>query len=270
MFVPGSSEKKLRKALSEPVDAVIADLEDAVAPDERAEARALVAAVFAGSSPGPARLVRVNREGAGLLEEDLHAIDGLELDGIVVPKAEPGLRLPRLACPVLAIVETAAGVAGARVTGAMPGVEALMLGSIDLALELRLRARPDESELAYFRSSLVLDSAVAGVMPPIDGVFVDVRDAEGLRASAELARSFGMGGKACVHPAQVAVVNDVFAVSVAELEQARRLIEVYDDAVRAGSGVVALDGRMIDLPVVEQARRLLDDEASATEEEGRP
>jgi citrate lyase subunit beta/citryl-CoA lyase len=258
LFVPGSSERMLRRALAEPVDAVIADLEDGVAPPEKDEARRVVAAILGEPrSGGAARLVRVNRDGAGLLADDLRAIAGLELDGVVVPKAEPGLRLDLPEMPVVAIVETPAGVAGVQEVCALPRVERLMLGVVDLGLSLRLRPLPDEAELAFFRSTLVLHSALAGLAPPIDGVFVDVPDLEGLRASAERGRAFGMGAKACVHPAQVAVVNEVFATDSAEVDEARRVVEAYDAAASAGSGAVALDGRMIDKPVVEQARRLL-------------
>lgn len=266
LFAPGNSERKLRRALEEPADAVIADLEDAVSLAEKAEARAIVADVFGGSSPGPARFVRVNGRTSGLLEEDLSALAGLQLDGIVLPKAEPDPSRPSLELPVVAIIETAAGMAGAARVAATPGVQALMLGSVDLALELRIRPRPDGAELAYFRSALVLDSAAAGVAAPIDGVHVDVGDLVGLEEQAQLARSFGMGGKACIHPSQVAVVNEVFAPSSRELEHARRVVEAYAEAVKAGSGVIALDGRMIDYPVFEQARRLLADEELTSQE----
>lgn len=266
LFAPGNSEQKLRRALEEPADIVIADLEDAVSPAEKAEARAIVAAVFARPAPGPARFVRVNSSASGLLEEDLAALAGLKLDGMVLPKAEPGpSRLP-LELPVIAIIETAVGMAGAGGVAATPGVQALMLGSVDLALELRLRPRPDGTELAYFRSALVLASAVAGLAAPIDGVYVDVSDPDGLEEQAQLARSFGMGGKACIHPSQVAVVNDIFAPSSREVEHARRVVEAYAEAVKAGSGVIALDGRMIDYPVFEHARRLLASEGLPSQE----
>jgi citrate lyase subunit beta/citryl-CoA lyase len=269
LFVPGNSERKLRRALGEPADAIVADLEDAVPAAEKEEARAIVAAVFAGTAPGgPARFVRVNGAGSGLLEADLSALAGVALDGIVVPKAEPEDGLPPLPHAVVPIVETAAGAAGARGLARSPGVLALMLGAIDLALELRLRPRRDGAELAFFRSTLVLESALAGIAAPLDGVHVDVRDLEGLEEQARLARSFGMGGKACIHPAQVAVVNAVFAPGSEELEHARRVVAAYSAAVASGSGALALDGRMIDRPVYEQARRLLADEGLSGPEGG--
>lgn len=257
LFAPGDSERKLRRALEQPADAVIADFEDAVSPGQKAEARSVTASVFATRSEGPARLVRVNGVGTGLLEDDLASLAGLDLDGIVVPKAEPGFAVPGAPFPVVALIETAAGMKGAGAVAGTPGVRALMLGSIDLGLALGLVPRADGAELMAFRSSLVLESAVAGLLSPLDGVHVDIADLEGLDAQARLARSLGMGGKACIHPSQVPVVNAAFAPSERELEQARMVVDAYARAVRDGSGVIALDGKMIDLPVVEQARRLL-------------
>jgi citrate lyase subunit beta/citryl-CoA lyase len=260
LFAPGNDERKLRRALEEPADAVIADLEDAVPAAEKAAARAIVAGVLASAPRGAARFVRVNGVASGLLEDDLEALASLELDGLVLPKAEPGRPAPELPSPVVAIVETARGMAGAGELASGTAVAALMLGAVDLGVELRLRPRPDGAELAYFRSTLVLASAVAGIGAPIDGVHLDVRDLEGLEQESLRARSFGMGGKACIHPAQVPVVNAAFTPTAAEVERAHRVIEAYEQARARGAGAVALDGRMIDLPVVEQARQLLADE----------
>jgi citrate lyase subunit beta / citryl-CoA lyase len=257
LFAPGNSERKLRGALAGEADAVIADLEDSVPLAEKAHARAIVAGLLSGPRLGPARFVRVNGAASGLLDDDLAALEGLDLDGIVLPKATPDLTGFPLPQPVVAIVETASGMARAGDLAAAPGVRALLLGAVDLALELRLRPRADGAELAFYRSTLVLASAVASIAAPIDVVHLDVRDAAGLEEQALLARDLGMGGKACIHPAQVAVVNAAFAPAASELEAAHRIVEAYDAAVGAGSGAVALEGRMIDRPVYEQARRLL-------------
>jgi citrate lyase subunit beta / citryl-CoA lyase len=259
LFAPGNSERKLRRALDEPADAVVADLEDSVPAAEKAEARAIVADVLASAPTGCARFVRVNGADTGLLEEDIASLDGLGVDGIVLPKAEPDALRRVGSMPVIAIVETARGMTRARAI-ASGDVVALMLGAVDLGLELRLLPRRDGAELAFFRSALVLESAAACLGPPVDGVYVDTRDLEGLEEESLRARTFGMGGKACIHPSQVPIVNRVFSPSAEELEHAHRVVEAYERARAAGSGAVALEGRMIDLPVVEQARRMLADE----------
>lgn len=261
LFAPGNSERKLRRALEGEADAVIADLEDSVPPAQKGEARAIVTEMLASTPARCLRFVRVNGARSGLLEADLAALAGMPLDGIVLPKADPSLAGRNIGRPVIAIVETAAGMAGVDEVAAAPGVHALLLGSVDLALELRLRARPDGAELSFYRSRLVLSSAVAGIAAPLDGVHVDLRDAVGLAEQCNLARTFGMGGKACIHPAQVEIVNRVFSPTEAEREDAARIVEAYDDALADGSGAISLDGRMIDLPVVEHARRMLSNDA---------
>jgi citrate lyase subunit beta/citryl-CoA lyase len=260
LFAPGSDERKLRKALDSGADAVVADLEDAVTAAEKPGARDVVAETLA--APGAAlRLVRVNGAGTPWHKDDLAAIAPLGLDGVVLPKATPeGVAgLSGLGLPVAAIVETADGLRRAYELASTPPVAVLLLGSIDLGLELRLEPRPDGQELLFARSSLVVDSAAAGLRGPIDQVWVDVRDADGLDEDSRFARSLGFRGKACIHPDQVDVVNEAFAPSPDELLRARDVIETYERAAAEGQGAVALDGEMIDLPVVERARQLLAD-----------
>jgi citrate lyase subunit beta/citryl-CoA lyase len=138
---------------------------------------------------------------------------------------------------------------------------ALMLGAVDLGLALGLEPRPDGLELLFARSSLVVDSAAAGVRAPIDRVWTDVRDTDGLEQDCATARSLGLRAKACIHPAQVAVANAAFTPSAGELDRARAVVETYERAAAGGAGAVALDGELIDLPVVERARQLLTDAA---------
>ena len=136
-------------------------------------------------------------------------------------------------------------------------VESLMLGAIDLALALGLEPRPDALELLQARSTIVLASAVARRRGPIDRVWVDVRDESGLEADCRAGRSLGFRGKACIHPAQVAIVNEVFSPSPDEVARARDVVDAYERGAAEGRGAVALDGEMIDLPVVERARHVL-------------
>jgi len=183
----------------------------------------------------------------------------LELDAIVLPKATPdaAAALGPIGPPVIAIVETAQGLRLAYETATLPRVAVLMLGAADLGVELRLEPRPDGLEILYARSKVVADSAAAGIRPPIDVVHLDVRDLEGLEASASFARSVGFGGKACIHPDQVPVVNRVFAPEADDVEWALRVVEAFERGEREGRGAVALEGTMVDLPVVERARQVL-------------
>ncbi len=215
--------------------------------------------VLAGSAPGPALIVRVNGVGTEWFEDDVAALAGLPLAALVVPKATPQsvAALGAEGPPVIALVETAQGLRLAYETAAAPRVEALALGAVDLGLELGLEPRADGQEVLFARSKLVLDSAAAGIRGPFDLVHVDVRDAAGLEAECRLARSLGLRGKSCIHPSQLEIVNTVFAPSDGELERARQIVDAYEQGTAQGRGAVALDGEMIDLPVVERARRLL-------------
>jgi citrate lyase beta subunit len=259
LFVPGNDPHKLEKALSAGADAVVADLEDAVPAAEKETARRLSAERLAEARTASLRGVRVNAAGTPFWEEDLHAVAGLPLDVLVVPKAAPDAlaELPREGPPVVAVVESARGLKRAHETASVPRVAALALGAVDLGLELGLERRPDGQEVLFVRSQLVLDSAAAGIRAPFDLVHLDTRDEAGLERECRLARSLGFRGKLCIHPDQVEVVNRVFFPSEGELERARRVVDVYEQGVAEGRGAVSLEGEMVDLPVVERARQVL-------------
>lgn len=255
LFVPGSDERKLAKALGSDADAVVVDLEDGVAPGEKDAARALASRVLAENATACARMVRVNAGSAA----DLEAVLPLRLDALVLPKAEPETLalLPVDGPPVIAIVETARGLRVLFELASDPRVGALFLGAIDLGAELGLEPRADGLELLHARSCLVLDSAAAGIRAPFDGVHADLHDLEGLEREVALARSLGFRGKGCIHPVQVAVVNRGFAPPQEEVEWARRVLAAYEEGLSAGRGVVSLEGEMVDLPVVKRARSVL-------------
>ena len=259
LFAPGNDERKLEKALAAGADAVVADLEDAVPAGEKEAARTVAGRVLRGAATASLVAVRVNAAGTEHWEADLQAVADLELDALVLPKAIPDAvgALGPDGPPVIAIVETALGVRHAYETARLPRVAALVLGAVDLGLELGLEPRADGQEVLYARSRLVLESAAAGLRSPFDLVHVDTRDDDGLEAEARLARSLGFRGKACIHPAQVAIVNRVFSPTAEERERARRVVEAYERGLADGRGAVALDGEMIDFPVVERARRIL-------------
>ena len=252
LFAPGSDERKLRSALASGADAVVADLEDAVAPAQKGAARELVAVL---RPP----VVRVNGADTEWFADDLALVRELQPDAIVLPKATPDAvaTLGPDGPPVVAIVETAAGVRSSYDTAASARVAALLLGAVDLGAELGLEPRPDGLELLFARSQVVIDSTAAGIRPPFDIVHLEVSDARGLEEECRLARSLGFRGKACIHPSQLDVVHRVFAPSDDEIEWARRVVDAYEREAGEGRGVFALNGAMVDLPVVERARRIL-------------
>lgn len=261
LFTPGSDERKIVKALASDADAVIADLEDAVVPGEKAGARDTLRRVYSEPSARLARFVRVNGVDSPFFEADVALLAELHLDGVVLPKATPeaAAALAPAGLPILAIAETAVGVRLAYEIASSPGVFALTLGSVDLGTELGLEARADGQEIQYARSKLVIDSGAAGIRPPFDAVHVELRDDEGLAAQARLARSLGLYGKACIHPGQVAIVNDVFTPGADELEWARKIIAAAEAGAGEGRGAVALEGELVDAPVVARARRIIGD-----------
>jgi len=166
---------------------------------------------------------------------------------------------------VIAIVETAQGLRLAYETASQPRVAALLLGAADLGAELGWEPRPDGLEVLHARSRVVADSAAAGVRAPFDIVHLDIRDDAGLEAAARFARSLGFRGKACIHPAQVDIVNRVFLPEPDSVDWARRVLAAAQEGERAGRGAVALDGEMIDAPIVERARRILSDAKGETD-----
>ena len=203
--------------------------------------------------------MRVNGADTRWFADDLALVADLPAAAIVLPKATPEAvaALGAEGPPVVAIVETAAGLRTAYETASCARVAALVLGAVDLGAELGLEPRADGLEILHARSQVVVDSAAAGIRPPFDIVHLDVHDDTGLEAECRLARSLGFRGKGCIHPAQLEVVHRVFAPTDEELEWARRVVDAYERETGEGRGVFALNGAMVDLPVVERARRIL-------------
>jgi citrate lyase beta subunit len=261
LFAPGDDSRKLGKAIAAGATLAIADLEDAVAEPAKATARDAVAAALAQRAPGGGRCaVRINALDSPFAGDDLAMASWAGADAIVVPKARASsLRALDASAlpPIIAIVETATGLQESAEIATAPGVWALLLGAVDLGVELRLMPRADGLELLFARSKLVVDSAAAQIAPPIDVVHVDIADADALRVESELARSLGFGGKACIHPRQVPIVERAFTPSADELERARRVVAAYELARARGEGVVRVDGAMVDLPVYERARDIV-------------
>lgn len=253
LFVPGNRPERFGKALASGADQVILDLEDAVAPGDKISARD---AVRASLDPDYPAVVRINSADSEWFEKDL-ALCGLPgVSAVVLPKAARTDEVARVlaagAPRVLALIESAEGMANAAALAATEGVARLMFGSIDFSVDLGIEG--DDRELDYFRSQLVLASRLAGIAPPVDGVTTAIDDAEVLRAETLRGKRFGFGGKLCIHPKQLPVVHGAYLPSNQEVHWAMR---VLDAARAAGGGAVAVDGKMVDRPVMVRAERIL-------------
>jgi citrate lyase subunit beta/citryl-CoA lyase len=259
LFAPGSDPRKLTRALESDADGVIADLEDAVAPEAKASARENVRRAFSTVANASRLLVRINAADSPQFDADLALVRELAIAAVVLPKATRSAvaKAGSAGVPILALVETANALQESAAIAASPGVMALALGGIDLSADLGLVSRPDGLELLFARSKLVVDSAAAGRRPPFDSVHTDLHNLETLEAVSLLARSLGMGGKLCIHPNQVAVVNRAFTSAPQELDEAKRMIAAYDAALASGAGALSFEGRMVDRAAVNRARRLL-------------
>ncbi|WP_255429100.1 HpcH/HpaI aldolase/citrate lyase family protein [Ramlibacter albus] len=257
LFVPADRPERYSKALASGADAVIVDLEDAVAPGAKRGARDALAGSLDEATP---LIVRVNAAGSPWFEEDLALCRHPGVAALLLPKAES----IDVVChafestfkDVLPIVESARGLEEVRAMARVPGVVRLAFGSIDLALDLGIDCAPGggEAELQPYRAQVVLASRLAGLPAPIDGVSTAIEDAAALRADAERSRRLGFGAKLCIHPRQIAVVRAAFSPDPQRIDWARRVCAAFE---AAGGAAVAVDGEMIDLPVVERARVVL-------------
>lgn len=274
LYVPADQPDKVARAADRGADACILDLEDAVAPANKAAARSAVGAFLAadpGEPAGPQWWVRVNADDAAA---DIAAVAGPRLTGVVVPKADVDLlaEVHRLlgdaerahglspgSLSVFALLETAGGVLRAEAVAAAPRVVRLGLGEADLAAELCLQPGPDRVELWPLRSRAVLAAAAAGIAPPVGPTETALRDPDRLEATSRLLLRQGFRGRTAIHPAQVPVVNRVFSPTPGEVDAARDVVDRLAAAGRNGSGVaVTADGRMIDAAVARSAREVLD------------
>jgi citrate lyase subunit beta/citryl-CoA lyase len=280
LFVPGDSPRKLAKGLESGADALIVDLEDSVAADRKEAARATTLAFLNDTGKAaqrPRLLVRVNGLDTGLIDADLDAVVAGRPDAILLPKAEGGpsvihldaklaareaiAALPDGAIRIMAIAtETAAAlfVAGTY-AGASRRLAGLTWGAEDLSADLGAETNRDGDGgfTGPFRlaRSLCVAAAAAAKVPALDTVFVDFRNAHGLRRECEEARRDGFTGKLAIHPAQVAVINEVFTPSAAEIARAQAVVAAFEST--PGVGVVGIDGVMYDRPHLERAKRLL-------------
>lgn len=251
LFVPGDRPDRFDKAMAAGADAVILDLEDAVAPSAKNAARAAVARWVAHN---PAVVLRINAAGTEWFESDLALCKSADVMGILLPKAVAGETLGRVAAlrPTIALIESARGILDLPAVAATEGVTRLAFGAIDLALELNTATCG--SVFDSFRLQMVVASCAAGLPAPIDGVTRNFREPAVVAHDVAHSRALGMTGKLCIHPGQIDPTHVALRPGSEELALARRIIAA--DAAALG-GAVSLDGLMIDKPVVQRARTLL-------------
>ena len=263
LFVPADRPDRIDKALDSGADAVIVDLEDAVAPDGKEAARQMLAGWLATSER--AVFLRINGPGTAWHAADLQLARSALVCGVFLPKAEHPKTVESVhvvtAKPVLPIIESAAGLQHVQRIAEAEGCARLAFGKLDLAIDLGLE--PDEGDknetvFLHYRAQLVVASRVAGLAPPIEGVYTDIHDVEGLAFYCRRARREGFNAVLLIHPKQVATVTAAFAPSAAETAWARRILAAAEQSCGAATVV---DGRMVDAPVIARARRLLGDAA---------
>lgn len=281
LYVPGANARALEKSRGLDADGLIFDLEDAVAPDVKAAARAAVAAaVSAGGYGDRELLLRVNALGTAWGADDLAVASTLAIDGVLLPKVESadGVRgveavlVARGAGEALAIwcmIETPLGVLRvAEIAAASPRVGGLVMGTSDLANDLRVRPIADRMPLLT-SLGLCLLAARAFDLPILDGVHLDLADDRGFARSCQQGRELGFDGKTVIHPKTIAVANAAFAPSPEEIAWSQRVITAHDAAMRDGKGVVLVDGKLVENLHVTGARRLVA-LAAAIEARARP
>lgn len=272
LFTPGNHPRKVEKVFGASADAVILDLEDAVAIAEKVATRAIVKAAM--QQPRHCLgYIRVNALGTGYCEEDIRAVVGPWLDGIVIPKVESSATLMAIdelvskaernagmapgSIDIMPIIETARGVECAVEIAAAPRVRRLSFGGGDYTLDLDYIWTADEEVLSYARARISHASRMANLDPPIDTVVLQINDDERFCASATRGKKFGFAGKLCIHPGQVPLCNTIFTPSPEEIAHAEAVVAAFEAAENTGSASIQLDGYFIDYPIVYKSQRIL-------------
>ncbi len=264
LYIPAANERAMEKARTLQADAIIFDLEDAVAPSEKATARDALARALKSDYGPRARIVRINALDSDWGREDAAACAGFagQVDAVLVPKVDGAAGLDRIAAllpdtPLWAMMETPQAMLNAAEIAAHPRLAGMVMGTNDLAKELNSRFRADRLPMQAGLGLCLLAARAHGKVI-VDGVFNAFRDEDGLRAECEQGRDMGFDGKTLIHPAQLATANEVFAPTDAEIEMARRQIEAFEQAAAEGKGVAVVDGRIVENLHVATARATLD------------
>ena len=278
MFVPGHRQRMIDKALSLNADAIMLDIEDGVAPNEKDAARKNIAdSLGREQTPGsPARYVRINAIGHARMDADLDAVVRPGLEGLVCPKVdtveevrkvdailnekEPKNKLEKGRVKLLIAIESPRGLLNApAIAAASDRIVGLIFGAEDFGREIGLpTVREGEArDLIYARSAIVVAAAAAHVQP-VDGVWVDLNDSDGLLGFAKQSRQLGFSAMSCIHPSQVDAINTIFSPTAEEIEYCQKVLQAFEEANARGDGSIAFGGQLIDRPIVERARRAVD------------
>jgi citrate lyase beta subunit len=273
--MPGDDRRKIEKATTLGVDCICMDMEDGVAVSRKTEARAIIAQAMKELDFGVSeRCIRINSVGSGLETFDLIAALATNPDTIVVPKTESADQVKWVSDHIesyelssgrkvgsvrlMVGVETAKGILNLRrIASADRRLEAIIFGAEDYAASIGARRTKEGMEVMYARQA-VITACVANDLQPIDMVFIDFKDKEGLRKEAEQGAGWGFSGKQVIHPNQIPIVQKAFTPSEEEINYAKRVVETFDASQREGRGAYALDGKMIDMPLLKNARKVLD------------
>lgn len=263
LYIPASKERALDKARSLDVDAIIFDLEDAVTPDAKVEARdTLKAALQEGGYGARAKIIRLNGLDSAWGREDAEAMKDAAADAFLLPKVGSAADVEALAAiigkdkDIWAMIETPMGVMKAEEIAAHPQMKGFVAGTNDLAKELNCRFRADRLPMITSLSMTLLAAKAHGIVA-IDGVYNQFKDDEGLAAECAQGRDMGFEGKTLIHPAQVAVCNEAFSPSAEEIDLAERQIAAFEETEASGQGVAVVDGKIVENLHVETARKIL-------------
>lgn len=268
LYIPGSKERALDKARGLPVDAIIFDLEDAVTPDAKPEAReTLRAALDEGGYGQKAKIIRINGLDTLWGADDVAALRDAGADAFLLPKVNSAADVQALAdllpagTPIWAMIETGLGVLNALEIAAHPSMEGFVAGTNDLAKELNCRARPDRLPMMMALQAMLLAARSERIVA-VDGVYNQFKDEAGLEAECVQGRDLGFDGKTLIHPAQVEIANAAFAPSAEEVALAERQIAAFEEAEASGQGVAVVDGKIVENLHIETARATLDKAAA--------
>lgn len=261
LFVPGSRPERFDKAFATGADQVIVDFEDAVEEALKPQARQNLEQ-YLEQNPSACVMVRINAADHPEHTADLEFCKRTQgVGAVMLPKAESQAQLRAMNLtgkPLWPLIESAKGVLAIAEIAQVPGVERLTFGALDLGLDLGLKAgtRSAEKVMDQVRMTLLLESVNAGLAKPVDTVFADIANLDGLRQMASDGRDMGFGAMLCIHPSQVAVVNEVYSPTAAQIEWALKVVAA---ASTQSAGAFRLDGCMVDAPVIRQAKRLLNE-----------
>lgn len=261
--MPGDDRRKIEKGIATKPDCVIMDMEDGVAANRKAEARATIVAALNELDFGSAeKIVRINALDSGLAEAELAAVIPAKPEALLVPKIELPEQVAWLrrqlpdGLPLLIMIETAKAIVTLKEIAAAPGITALIFGAEDLIASVGgIRTRSNH-EAQYARSAAAIYAAANGLQA-LDMVFVDLQDESGLRAESRAALELGYGGKTAIHPRQIAPIIEMFTPTREEVDRAQRIVQAYNEQVASGTGAFAFEGKMVDMPIVRAAQAIL-------------